>query len=127
MRTTSFGFKAKLAFYTAFGCYIAEIFILIAMTMVWPPEGKETNLTVCLIFVLPLLPFFPFLAKRSIRAFVALCYASLFYLAFAVPSALDPRYGLLGQLEFAAIGLLCASSMMFARWEQKRLGISITR
>lgn len=124
---TPFDFKAKLAFYTAFGCYIAEIAILIAMTLFWTPEGKEPNLTVCLILVLPLLPFFPYLFKRSIRAFIALCFASLFYLAFAVPSALDPRYGLLGQLEFAVVSMLCVSSMMFARWEQKRLGISVTR
>lgn len=124
---TSFDLKAKLAFYTAFSCYIAEILILITMTLLWTPEGKAPNLTVCLIFVLPLLPFFPYLLKRNIKAFITLCFASLFYLAFAVPSALDPRYGLLGQLEFAATGLLCASSMMFARWEQKRLGISVTR
>lgn len=122
-----FGFKSQIAFFGTWLFYLAEILLLIAMTMIWPPQGKDANLTVCLILVLPLLPFFPFLYKRSIRAFIVLCYFSLFYLAFAVPSAIDPRYGVLGQIEFALTGLLCASSMMFARWEQKRLGISVTR
>lgn len=123
----SFQLKSQAAYIGTWLAYLGEILVLILMTMVWPPEGKEANPTVCLVLVLPLLPFFPFLYKRSIRAFIVLCYFSLFYLAFAVPSAIDPRYGILGQIEFALTGLLCASSMMFARWEQKRLGISVTR
>lgn len=113
--------KAVLAF-TLF-----EVLLLIAITMIWPPEGKQANLTVCLVLVLPLVAFIPFLVKRSIRAVAYLSFLSLFYFVLAVPNAMDPRYGLLAHLALANIVLLFIFSMLFTRWEQRRLGITITR
>lgn len=120
-------FKANLAHKAVIVSYLLEIFLLIAITMIWVPEGKTANLTVCLILITPLLPFLPFLLKRSLHANVWLCFLSLLYFMLAVPSAFDPRYGVLGHLELGNIMFLFIATMCFTRWEQRRLGISITQ
>lgn len=119
--------KARLGWLASMASYLLQIVLLVLMTMVWPPQGKSANLVVCVILVAPLLPFLPFLLRRSIRAHVWLCFLSLFYLMMAVPSGFDPRYGLLGRLELANVMLLFVFTLCFARWEQRRLGISVTR
>lgn len=119
--------KAHWAYRVVLLTTFFEMLLLVAITLVWPPEGKQANLTVCLLLVMPLLAFMPFLLKRSIRAIAYLSFVTLFYFLLAVPSAMDPRYGVLGQLELANIVLLFFFCMLFTRWEQRRLGITITR
>lgn len=119
--------KANIGWLLTLASYLLEIVLLVLMTMVWVPQGKQANLTVCLVLVLPLLPFLPFLLKRSIRAHVWLCFLCLFYLLLAIPSGFDPRYGVLGRVELANVIVLFVISMCFVRWEQRRLGISVTR
>lgn len=120
-------FKANLAHKAVFVSYLLQIFLLVGMTLIWVPEGKTANLTVCIILLTPLLPFFPFLLKRSLHAHVWLCFLSLLYFMLAVPSAFDPRYGWIGHAELANIMFLFIATMCFTRWEQRQLGISITR
>ena len=119
--------KANIGHVAVLLSYFLQIVLLLLMTLVFVPEGKQPNLTVGLILVLPLLPFMPFLIKRSIRAHVWLCYLSLFYFMLAVPSGMDPRYGLIGRIELVNIIFLFVICMCFVRWEQRRLGISVTR
>lgn len=119
--------KARLAYPVVIVSFIFELCLLIAMTLVWPPEGKTANLTVCLLLVAPLLPFFPFLLKRNLHAYAWLCFVLLLYIMLAIPTAFDPRYGMLGRLELANLTVLFTFAMMFVRWEQRRLGITITR
>lgn len=119
--------KAHWAYKAVILFTLLEIILLIAITLVWPPEGKQANLTVGLVLVLPLVAFMPFLLKRSIRAVAYLSFLTLFYFLLAVPSAMDPRYNVLAQLELGNIVLLFMFSMLFTRWEQRRLGITITR
>lgn len=119
--------KARYAWYLVLVSYCTEIALLLLMTGVYPPEGKAPNLIIGMLLAAPLLPFAPFLLRRGIRAHVLLCFFSLFYFFLAVPSGMDPRYGWLARIEVANTFLLFVSTMSFARFEQRRLGISVTR
>ena len=118
--------KAKFGWVVSFVSYLSEIILLALIFLVLPPEGKEPNVVVFLIYTAPLIPFAPFLLKRNIHAHVWLCFLSLLYFMFAVPSGFDPRYGILGKLELANTIILFVITMCFTRWEQRRLGITIT-
>ena len=118
--------KAKVGWLLCLFSYFFEIMLLVLMFLVIVPEGKTANLTVFILYTLPLIPFAPYLLKRGIRAHVWLCFLSLFYFMFAVPSAIDPRYGLLGRIELCNTILLFVATLCFSRWEQRRLGITIT-
>jgi len=55
-----------------------------------------------------------------------LSFLSMFYFILAVLNVFDPRYGAIAQLELASTVLLFILSMMYTRYEQRRLGITIT-
>lgn len=106
---------------------LLEIALLFAMTLIWLPEGKQANWTVALILTLPLIAFLPWVFKRSLSAFAYLAFLMLWYVFLAVPSAMDARYGFLGRIELANVIMLFTVCLLFVRYEQRRLGISITR
>ena len=118
--------KANLTHKLCFISYVAEIIILFLLTHVLYPAGKSPNTVVFCILAIPLLPFFPFLIKRNIKAHAWLMFMTLFYFVLVVDDVLDPRYGFIAQLELANIFILFCSSMLFTRYEQKRLDITIT-
>ncbi len=105
---------------------VLEIILLVLIFWLMPPEGKESTPEFLIITIPPLVMFLPFLLKRSIHAHVWLCFLSLFYFAAAVGSGLDLRYGFIGRLELVNTIVLFVITMCFARWEQRRLGITIT-
>ena len=119
--------KSALAHKVACLSYAAEILVLIIGTLIWPPVDKQPNAVVAVVLLLPLLAFLPFLLKRSLRAWAFLSFVSLFYLLLAVPNAMDVRYGLLAHIELLICMSLFSSTLLFVRFEQRRLGISITR
>jgi uncharacterized membrane protein len=106
---------------------LLQIVLLSLGTLWFLPEGKTANLTVCLVLTLPLAAFVPFIVKRNIRAAAWLSYFIMLYFTMATLNVFDPRYGVLAQLELSNSILLFIFSMMFTRYEQRRLGISITR
>lgn len=118
--------KAQLMHKASTVSLVAHIIMLMLGTLVILPDGKQANPVVCAMLTLPLLAFLPFVVKRSIRAHAWLMFMTLFYFLRTV-NVFDPNYGVLAQLEFANIILLFIFTMMFTRYEQRRLGISITR
>ena len=118
--------KANLAWLLTSLLFIVEILLLFLITNVSPPQGKEANMVVFAVLALPLIPFFPYLIVRNIKAHAWLCFVLMFYFILVVDDVLDPRYGILAQLELATICLLFISTMLFTRYEQRRLGITIT-
>ncbi len=121
-----YAFKAEVTRWLCFISYLTQLVLLFLLTHILLPEGKAANTTVFLILAIPLLPFLPFLALRSIKAHAWLMFTSLFYFVLVVDDVLDPKYGVIAQLELANIIILFCSSMMFTRYEQRRLGITIT-
>jgi uncharacterized membrane protein len=120
-------FKANVTRYLCLLTFLLQIVILALGTLVFVPEGKEANLTVCLLLVIPLLLFSPFIILRHLKAHAWLGFLTMGYFFIATMSVFDARYGLIVQIEFFNSILLFTSSMMFTRYEQRRLGISITR
>lgn len=119
--------KANLFRYLSLFSLLLHIVLQWLGAMVFVPQTKEPNLTIAVIFLVPLVLFLPFIAKRNLRAHAWLSFLSMFYFMLVVPSVLDSRYGLVAQLEFGNSILLFVVTMLFVRCEQRRLGISITR
>ncbi len=119
--------KATIARWTCLISYIVEVSLLFLLTHIFLPEGKESNTVVFMVLALPLMAFFPFLIKRHIKAHAWLMFTTLFYFSLVVLNIFDPNYpALLARIEFGNIILLFCSSMFFTRYEQRRLGITIT-
>lgn len=127
MNNVEYRFKATAYRVASLAFLLVHIVLLLLQTLLITPEGKEANLTVAVLLVAPLILFMPWILVRNLRAHAWLCFASLWFFMLAVPSAFDPRYGFLAQWEFANSVLLFLSTMLFVRYEQRRLGISITR
>lgn len=129
MKTTlnpEYALKAELTRWICLVSYIAQIVLLFLVTHIILPEGKTANTTVFLILALPLVPFLPFLIARNIKAHAWLMFSTLFYFTLVVVNVFDPNYGFIAQLELGNIIILFCTSMMFTRYEQRRLGITIT-
>lgn len=92
------------------------------------PTHKSPAPLIGLLASLPLFMLLPWLLKRNIRAFVGLCFLQL---AYFIPATFHifmfKQYGWMPFVETTNIIVLFVLAMMFARWEQKRLGISVTR
>ena len=74
-----YAFKAEVTRWLCFASYLAQLVLLFLLTHVLLPEGKTANTTVFLVLAIPLFPFLPFLAQRSIKAHAWLMFTSLFY------------------------------------------------
>ena len=121
-----YALKAELTRWICFSSYIIQLVLLYLATHVFMPEGKTANSVVFLILIAPLVPFLPWIIFRNIKAHAWLMFTCLFYFAMVVPNFFDPRYGFMGRLEMANIIILFCTSMLFTRYEQRRLGITIT-
>ena len=121
-----YALKADITYGLTLAVLLVEIVLLYLVTHVFLPEGKTENSAIFLVNALPLLIFSPFLALRNIKAYAWLSFLTMFYFTIAVMNTFDPRYGVISQLELGAIVLLFILSMMFTRYEQRRLGITIT-
>lgn len=119
--------KANLFRYLSLFSLIVHIVLQWLGAMVFVPQTKAPNLTIAVIFSVPLLLFLPFIIRRHLRAHAWLSFTTLFYFMMVVPSVLDPRYSWVAQAEFGNIIFLFCATMWFVRCEQRRLGISITR
>lgn len=118
--------KAQLMRKASVVLLISQIVFFFLKTTVLLPEGKTPNLIVFLVFSAPLIGFLPFVIKRNLKAHAWLCYLSLLYFIPFSMNVFDPRFGVIAQLELANIILLFLATMMFTRYEQRRLDITIT-
>ena len=120
-------FRANVTRYATLMSYFLHLLLLVLGTLVFVPEGKVANVTVCIMLVTPLALFLPFVVIRHLRAHAWLGFLIMAYFFIATISVFDERYGLIVRIEFANSIFLFLASMMFTRYEQRRLGISITR
>ena len=122
-----YALKAELTRWLCLLSFAVELLLLFLLTHIFLPEGKESNSIVFLVLALPLFAFTPFLIKRNIKAHAWLMFTSLFYFSLVVLNIFDPNYhALLARIEFGNIIILFCTSMLFTRYEQRRLGITIT-
>ena len=118
--------KANITRWLCLTSYLVQIILLYLVTHVFLPEDKTANTVVFAVLALPLLPFFPFIILRNIKAHAWLMFSTLFYFTLVAVNVFDPNYGFISQLELGNIIILFCTSMMFTRYEQRRLGITIT-
>lgn len=124
----SFQQKATITFNIAFGLYLVQLAMIFITTMWWVPTHKTPNFIIGFIIAAPLLILLPWLIKRNIRAFVWLCFVQLGYFMPATEHMfMYKQYGLAPFIEATLTVLLFITAMLFARWEQKQYGISVTR
>lgn len=120
--------KSNLAYKASLLGYGLQYLLIIISTLWLVPTHKEPNLVICILSMLPLLVIFPWIIKRSIRAHIWLCFLMLGYFLPAVLHAfMYQQYGWLPFVEITNTAYLFIAAMMFARWEQKRYCVSITR
>ncbi|CAA0097181.1 Uncharacterised protein [BD1-7 clade bacterium] len=123
----NFESKSDLAFKATMAGYFLQLVIVVLSTTVLVPTHKSPNLVICVLSLIPLLILLPWLIKRNIRAHIWLCFIVLGYFLPAVLHAFIPQYGWLPYVEVANLIYLFIVAMLFARWEQKRYQISVTR
>jgi uncharacterized membrane protein len=124
----SFDKKADMAFRAGFFLYVVQLVLIFVSTLWLLPTHKTPNLTAAIFISLPLLILLPWLLRRNIRAFVWLCFMQLGYFMPATQHMfMVEQYGWIPFVETAVIVTLFVVAMLFARWEQKRFGISVTR
>ena len=119
--------KSNLAYRASLFGYFFQL-VLIALSTLWlVPEHKQPNAVIWVLSSIPMLILLPWLIKRNIRAHIWLCFLVLGYFMPAVQHAFIPQYGWLPYVEIANLVYLFIVAMYFARWEQKRYQISVTR
>lgn len=117
-----------MAFRAGFFLYIVQVALIFVSTLWLVPTHKSPNLVAGIFISIPLLILLPWLARRNIRAFVWLCFMQLGYFMPATQHMfMYKQYGWMPFVETAVIIALFIVAMLFARWEQKRFGISVTR
>lgn len=125
---TNYAALSDRAFIASMVAVVVQIILIVLSTMVVVPEHKSPNITICVLLLLPLLIILPWLLWRNIRAHIWLCFLMLGYFMPSVQSAfLWQQYGFLPFVEIANEVYAFIVAMMFARWEQKRYQISVTR
>lgn len=123
-----FAKKADFAFKASMCGFVLHVFLIIASTLIWVPKHQSPTLIVTILLLLPLLLLLPWLIKRNIRAHIWLCFIMLGYFMPAVENCfMFEQYGWLPFIEALNCVYLFIVAMMFARWEQKRYEISVTR
>lgn len=123
-----FARKAQIAFWVMLGLYVLQLALLVLAATVLAPTHKSPNLVAAVFVIIPLLLVFPWLIRRNIRASIWLCFMQLGYFMPAVQHMfMVEQYGWVPFAETAVIIALFVVGMLFARWEQRRFGISVTR
>lgn len=125
---TDFVKKSDIAYKITLASVFLQMLLIVAYTLIWVPTHKEPNVVVCILQLIPLLMCLPWLLKRNIRAHICICFLVLGYFMAAVMSAfLWKQTGWIPFVEVANTVVMFNAAMMFARWEQKRYQISVTR
>ena len=120
--------KADLAYKASLFGYVLQYILILLSTLWLVPTHKEPNIVICILSMVPLLIILPWIIKRNIRAHIWLCFLMLGYFLPAVLHAfMVEQYGWLPFVEVANTVYVFIVAMMFARWEQRRFQISITR
>ena len=128
MAAEEFTTKAALAYRLSMTGYFIQYFLIAVSTLWLVPSNQQPNPVACVFIMVPLLILLPWLLKRSIRAHIWLCFIMLGYFTAAVENAfLYAIHGWIPFIEIANTVLVFNAAMLFARWEQKRLQISVTR
>ena len=122
----AYAVKADISYVLTIISVAVELLLLYLVTHTFLPEGKNANTVIFWVNAIPLLVFLPLLLIRNIKAFAWLSFLIMLYFIIAVMNAFDPRYGVVSQLELATVCLIFIFSMLFTRYEQRRLGITIT-
>ena len=122
----AYAVKADISYVLTIISVAVELLLLYLVTHTFLPEGKNANTVIFWVNAIPLLVFLPLLLIRNIKAFAWLSFLIMLYFIIAVMNAFDPRYGVVSQLELATVCLIFIFSMLFIRYEQRRLGITIT-
>lgn len=120
--------KADIAYRAVLAGYLLQYLLIVVSTLWLVPTHKQPSITICIMSMLPLLILLPWILRRSIRAHIWLCFLMLGYFLPAVQHAfMHEQYGWLPLIEIANAVCLYVAAMLFARWEQRRLQISVTR
>lgn len=86
------------------GSFFGLFLVYTLATLLLPPEGRQANVVVWLIQVVPLSIFIPGVWQMHRRTLVAACFIVLFYFVISVTEVLGPLPRI---LDFVELGLLC--------------------
>ena len=126
----NFDKKADIAFIASMLGVALQLLLLVLSTVVFVPAHKADAASWAVTFAIsaPILLLLPWLVKRNIRAHIWLCFLMLGYFLPAVQQSFAyPHFGWLPFVEVVNNVYVFIIAMMFARWEQKRYQISVTR
>lgn len=96
-------------------------------SILWFPTPSKsgldfnTRLTVCLVFVAPLLIFLPGVLLKKYRSHIWLCFLLMLYFCRAVMNLFSEEARLLDWLDLTLIIVLFSSAMLYARWRGRML------
>lgn len=108
--------KARTARLTALIGYALLLLGLTLSTLVWPSRGREPNVVIWLLLVVPLLIFLPGLWRARPRTHSWLCFVTLLYFAMTVPNVFLADGRAVAVVELIGVALLFIGSMFYVRW-----------
>lgn len=85
-------------------------------TLVWPSGGRDPNVVIWLLLVIPLVIFLPGMVKGAVRTHAWLCFVTLLYFLMAVPNLFVPGGQWLDAAELTGSVTLFLAAMFYVRW-----------
>lgn len=105
----------------AWGCLLVLMLGLSAGIMLLPPAGKEPNLTILAIALVPLAAFVPGLRRRSVLSHLWLSLLMLLYMTVSMQNLFLAEVRWLDWVIVAAEVLLFLACLMFVRWRAREI------
>lgn len=103
--------------------YSSILLVFVVSTVLMPSCGRQPNVLIMLLHVIPLLCFLPGLLTQNVRSYVWLCFLSLGYFLVAVPNAFGCQT-VLNILEPVLISVMFIAAMFYVRWRSRALAQS---
>lgn len=113
--------RARWAGRMVWACLLLLALSLSLGIMVWPPVGKEPNVTVWAVAVVPLAAFLPGLRRRAVLTHLWLSLLMLLYMTVSMQRLFMPEFGWTDVLAVASEIILFLASLLFVRWRAREL------
>ena len=99
--------------------YAVELLLLTATVLVWPAPGRDPNVLIWGLLLLPLLLCLPAVWQGWVRQQVWLCFLILLYFTAAVTECFVPGRLWWGLIEVAACVWVFAAALCYTRWASR--------
>ncbi len=111
--------KNNIARWALLLCYIDLFLLFTVKTLVWPTQGRDPNVVIWLIHIVPLLFFIPGLINKNPRYYIGLCYVVLVYFISSGGNLMNPDVHIYDWLTVILCVLIYIAGLLASRWQKQ--------